>query len=302
MTLVPFILPTPAKPVSKGKLYVVATPIGNRQDWSPRAIDTLKSCSRVLCEDTRHSLPLLTTFGINVPLVSLHQHNERARSEEVMRWLSLGETIGLISDAGTPAVSDPGAYVVNTAINAGFTVSPIPGACAFIAAWSVSGFASLPQDPAKAGFTFIGFIPTEKKSRRLVFADMAQSARPMILYEAPHRLRETLAGLADYFPTDHPIFYGREISKIHETFSALSLADLREQIERQEIPTLGEWVIIIQPLPLMTEISAIPATEVARRLRKNLQGLMSPSSLARLMHQVTGLPRQAIYQQLLEGE
>lgn len=277
-------------------LYVIATPIGNRGDWSARAIETLKSCSIILCEDTRHSLPLLQWAGISARLVSLHHFNEKRRIDEVIGWLQRGDSIGLISDAGTPAVSDPGALLVRAVWQAGFSASPIPGASAAIAAWSASGFG----DGRSPGFQFIGFLPTDKKSRQQAIARMNQATVPTILYEAPHRLQATLHDLQKSYPADHAIFYGREISKIHEGFAHTSLGKLAHALSEQSLPALGEWVLIVTSAQQEIDTPTFTAKALAIKMQQHLRQELSPSALARAIHQITGLPRQQIYQSLLK--
>lgn len=222
-----------------GTLYVVATPIGNLQDITLRAIEVLKKVDRIAAEDTRHSAPLLKHFSISKPTLSMHEFNERERLKVVLEYLRQGESIALISDAGTPLISDPGFHLVREAKANGIKVVTIPGPCAAIAALSVAG---LPTDK----FTFEGFLPAKTEARRNRLATLLHEARTMIFYEAPHRVLSSLQTMAEVFGNERKAVVARELTKIHESVLAENLADLVQYFEVHEKYQRGEFVILIQ--------------------------------------------------------
>lgn len=222
---------------SKGVLYVVATPIGNLDDITLRAIKVLKQVQLVAAEDTRRTGILLRHFGVETSILSVHEHNERARSDQVVRRLAKGESVALVTDAGTPGISDPGAALVVSVRKAGFRVEPIPGASAVAAAVSASGIVS-------HGFTFLGFPPIRSKDRKLWFQSLkaASKDRMVVFFEAPHKLRKTLGELVVL--VKQPIICAREITKLHEEFVTGTPSEL---LERFETP-LGEFTLMIPPI------------------------------------------------------
>lgn len=221
---------------SKGVLYVVATPIGNLEDMTLRAIRILKLVQLVAAEDTRRTGILLRHFEISTPILSVHEHNERARVERIVARLAKGESVALVTDAGTPGVSDPGAALVAAIRAAGFTVEPIPGASAVAAAISASGITS-------HGFTFLGFPPIRGKDRKNWFTDAAESSRRrlVVFFEAPHKLAKTLDELGAY--VKRPIVIGRELTKIHEEFATGTPQELAKRFESPH----GEFTLMIPP-------------------------------------------------------
>lgn len=221
---------------SKGVLYVVATPIGNLEDMTLRAIKILKLVQLVAAEDTRRTGILLRHFDINTPILSVHEHNERARVERIVVRLAKGESVALVTDAGTPGISDPGAALVAAIRTAGFTVEPIPGASAVAAAISASGITS-------HGFTFLGFPPIRGKDRKLWFVDVVESAkkRLVVFFEAPHKLLKTLEELGNY--VKRPIIIGRELTKMHEEFATGTPEELLKRFESPH----GEFTLMIPP-------------------------------------------------------
>ena len=221
---------------SKGVLYVVATPIGNLEDMTLRAIKILKLVQLVAAEDTRRTGILLRHFDITTPILSVHEHNEHARVERIVGRLVKGESVALVTDAGTPGISDPGAALVAAIRSAGFTVEPIPGASAVVAAISASGITS-------HGFTFLGFPPLKGKDRKLWFGDAADTAkkRLVVFFEAPHKLAKTIAELGEY--VKRPIIIARELTKIHEEFATGTPEEL---LKRFETPH-GEFTVLIPP-------------------------------------------------------
>jgi 16S rRNA (cytidine1402-2'-O)-methyltransferase len=222
--------------VSKGVLYVVATPIGNLEDMTLRAIKILKLVQLVAAEDTRRTGILLRHFDINTPILSVHEHNEHARAERIVARLAKGESVALVTDAGTPGISDPGAALVAAIRTAGFTVEPIPGANAVAAAISASGITS-------HGFTFLGFPPIRGKDRKQWFSDVVDGSkkRLVVFFEAPHKLVKTLEELAVY--VNRPIIIGRELTKMHEEFVTGTPADLASRFESPH----GEFTLMIPP-------------------------------------------------------
>ncbi len=216
-----------------GKLYIVATPIGNLEDITLRAINILKSVDLVVAEDTRHSLKLLNHLEISKPLVSYHRHNEDVRYEKILEKIKEGKNIALISDAGTPIISDPGEVIVKEAIKEKIEVIPVPGACAAITALMAAGV-----DTKK--FIFYGFLSLNKKIRKKELEEIQKENRTMIIYEAPHKLKHTLEDFKKYIPTRN-IVLARELTKIHEEFARGTAEELEEKLAEPK----GEYIIII---------------------------------------------------------
>lgn len=221
-----------------GKLYVVATPIGNLADISFRAVDTLKQVDLIAAEDTRHVKMLLQHYGITNKLVSLHQHNEDRASEGLLEKLLAGQSIALVSDAGTPLLSDPGMPLVKRVKEAGLDVVPIPGACALIAALSAAG---LPVTQ----FSFAGFSPRTSSARKAFFAEQGMSPVTWIFYESSHRILASLQDMAEVLPIDREIVIAREITKLHETIVKTSLGHALELVEQDDNMRKGEFVVIV---------------------------------------------------------
>lgn len=222
-------------------MYVVATPLGNLADLSPRARDTLAAAAVIAAEDTRHSKPLLTHYGVRTPLVALHEHNEAAQSARLIERLHQGDDVALISDAGTPAISDPGQRLVAAAHAAGIPVVPLPGPCAAVAALSASGLSS-------ARFAFEGFLPAKPSARRTALTALLDEPRTLILYEAPHRLTALLEDVAQLFG-DREAALAKELTKLHEAVirghAETLLAWLRAEPGRER----GEFVLLIEGAP-----------------------------------------------------
>ncbi|HTM64023.1 MAG TPA: 16S rRNA (cytidine(1402)-2'-O)-methyltransferase [Gammaproteobacteria bacterium] len=219
-------------------LYIVATPIGNLGDMTPRAVDVLQRVDKIAAEDTRHSAPLLKHFSINKPVISLHDFNERERMEQVMEALRNGESIALISDAGTPLISDPGFHLVREAKAQGIPVSPVPGACALIAALSAAG---LPTDK----FIFEGFLPAKNEARKNYLHTLLREPRTIMFYEAPHRLQETLQSLLEVFGGNRKAVVARELTKMFESIIADDLQKLMDYYSQHEDECRGEIVILL---------------------------------------------------------
>lgn len=219
-----------------GVLYIVATPIGNLGDMTYRAVETLRSASRIACEDTRQTRKLLDHFGISGHPVSYHEHNEAARTEEILGWLESGLSVAIVSDAGTPLISDPGFRVVRSAVEHGFPVVPIPGVSAVITALSASG---LPTDE----FRFCGFFPRKQGERRRWLESLAGEEMTMAFYEAPHRIIETLRDIEETL-SDPPVVAARELTKLHEEFLRGAASEVRATLEKRD-SVKGEFTVLV---------------------------------------------------------
>jgi len=229
-----------------GRLYVVATPIGNLGDLGPRARETLAACALIAAEDTRHTGSLLKHFGIGTPMVSLHDHNEAQRAPELVARMRDGASIALVSDAGTPAISDPGYDLVRAAAAAGIDVVAVPGACALIAALSIG---ALPTDR----FCFEGFLPARGSARRTRLAELAAEPRTLVFYESPHRVMETLEDCAAAFGPARLAVVAREITKLHETTYRGTLGELVGRAAGDADFVRGEIVLLIGGAPAVEE-------------------------------------------------
>jgi len=219
-----------------GTLFIVATPIGNLEDITQRALRVLREADLIACEDTRHTRKLLNHFGINTPTISYHEHNEQERAEDLCEALESGKNIALVSDAGTPLISDPGFRIVQAAVDRGISVVPIPGASAVITALSVSG---LPTDQ----FLFAGFLPARTGARRAKLNELRTVAGTLVFYETPHRIKATLQEALEVLGNREAVI-AREVTKLHEEFARGSLSQLIERLSSSEAPR-GEMVLII---------------------------------------------------------
>ncbi|MEO5511923.1 MAG: 16S rRNA (cytidine(1402)-2'-O)-methyltransferase [Longimicrobiales bacterium] len=269
-------------------LYVVSTPIGNLEDISQRALRVLKEVDRVLAEDTRHTATLFRRYDIGTPLVSAHMHNEAGRSSQVVGWLEAGENLALVSDAGTPLLSDPGARIVNEVIAAGHTVVPIPGASALLSALVGSGLDA-------AAFTFFGFPPRTGSERKALLQRIASLDHTAVLYEAPPRVHRLLADLAELCEPERGAVVARELTKVHETFERGTLQSLATYYEAA--PPRGEVVVLVAGGPGLAgaAVAADPAV-VARTL---LDEGGRPSNIARELARRLGMSRNEAYQIVL---
>lgn len=266
------------------RLYVVATPIGNLEDMTARAVRTLAEVDLIAAEDTRESGKLLRHFGITKPIVSLHEHNERRMVPRLIRQLRAGKSIALLSDAGTPLVSDPGYHLVSAAHAAGIPVTPLPGACAAIAALSVCG---LPSDR----FAFEGFPPPKAAARRRRFEQLRDEPRTLIFYEAPHRIAECLADMVQVFGTDRPAAFARELTKQFETVRAAALGKLYEWVRTEADQRRGEIVVLVGG-----RHAAAPTTDAeAERVLRVLLAELPPRQAAALAAHLTGESRNRLY-------
>ncbi|SUX21396.1 Ribosomal RNA small subunit methyltransferase I [Cardiobacterium valvarum] len=270
-----------------GTLYIVATPIGNLDDISRRALATLQAADIIACEDTRHSRRLLDAYAIDRPLTALHQHNERGAAEALIRRLQAGENVALVSDAGTPLVSDPGALLTRLAHEAGIRISPLPGASSVITALSASG---LPADR----FTFAGFIPAKAGERQRFLDDYRTAMHTTIFFEAPHRISETLATMAGTFDGARPLVIARELSKQFEQIAHLSVATAPAWLAGDDNRRRGEFVLLLGAAVAQTTADWQPLADDLRDA-----GLAAKTTAA-LVAKHTGANKKAVYQYLLD--
>jgi len=278
--------------VTYGTLYVIATPIGNLTDISRRALDTLNKVHILACEDKRHSSHLLQQFDIKTKLVALHAHNEQKASSYLLEKLLEGKDIGLISDAGTPLISDPGFYLVKIATKAGIKVSPIAGPCAAIAALSASAISS-------ASFVFEGFLPAKSSTRKQKLTELQHETRTLIFYEAPHRILETVSDLVDIFGGERLVTLAREISKTFETILHDSLAELLIKINTDLNQQRGECVLIIEGNQNITNHKN-QLDEKNLNILKILLAELPVKKAVKLTAQITEVRKNLIYEQALK--
>lgn len=268
-----------------GTLWIVATPIGNLDDLAPRAVAVLRAVALVACEDTRHSAGLFARFGIGTPTLPLHEHNEREASDRVLARLLAGDSVALVSDAGTPLVSDPGYRLVAAAREAGVRVSTVPGPCALVAALSVSG---LPTDR----FCFEGFLPAKAAARRARLEALAADPRTLVFHESKHRIVESLQDLAATLGPLRRATVARELTKLHETVLAGTLEALHARVLADPEQQLGEFVVVVEGAPDDADAARLREGErVFRLLAEELPG----SRAAKLAAAITGAPRNALY-------
>jgi 16S rRNA (cytidine1402-2'-O)-methyltransferase len=276
--------------VNSGTLYVVATPIGNLADMVPRAIETLQTVAVIAAEDTRHSARLLAHFDIKTPAIAYHDHSDEQRTANLITRLLAGDDIALISDAGTPLVSDPGYRLVRSARAEGIKVVPVPGACALIAALSAAG---LPSDR----FAFEGFLPAKQVARCAHLDTLASDTRTLIFYEAPHRILETLQDMATVFGAEREVVMARELTKTFETIKGDSVSVLLEWVAADTNQQRGEIVLLVAGATKKdhAEISAEDA-----RIMKILLEDLPVKQAAALGAKITGLKKNFLYDWALE--
>ena len=272
-----------------GTLYLVSTPIGNLGDITARALDTLRAADFIAAEDTRVALRLLSHFDIRKPVVSYYEHNKLSRGEELIARILAGETCALTTDAGTPAISDPGAELVSQCRDAGIPVRTVPGPCAAVAAFSLCGAIG-------ARFTFEGFLSVNRVSRRAHLASLREETRPMIFYEAPHKLRATLDDFLETFGPDRVVYFARELTKLHEECVPRTLAEAVDFYRDNE--PRGEYVLVVSGAP---EAAPAPAVDAVALAKRYMAEGASPSDAARRASRETNMPRNPIYRALLEG-
>ena len=268
-----------------GMLYLVPTPIGNLGDISQRCRETLEQADFIAAEDTRVSLKLLNHLGIKKSLVSYYEHNKAFKGDQIVQRILAGETCALVSDAGSPAISDPGEDLVKQCAQAGIVVCAIPGPCAAITALSISG-------QATGRFCFEGFLSTAKKSRREHLDSLKQETRTMIFYEAPHKLSATLEDLAEAFGTDRPISLCRELTKLHEEVIRTTLGQAVEYY--RENPPKGEFVLVVAGAPAQETVAASDS-DAAARVTQLMQEGMSRKDAVKQTAKELNLPKNAVY-------
>ena len=266
-------------------LYIVATPIGNLADMVPRAVEVLQSADLVAAEDTRHSQRLFSHFSIETPLVAYHDHSDDQRTTKILQRLEQGQTVALISDAGTPLISDPGYRLVREARERGFNVVPIPGACAFVAALSAAG---LPSDR----FTFEGFLPAKPLAREKALQALAGEARTMVFYEAPHRVLDTLEAMRLVFGDTREAVIAREISKAFETIQLLPLAELVEWVRADSNQQRGEIVLLVRGA---AEGRSSELDAESERVMTLLLAELPPKRAAAVAAEITGVNKKLLY-------
>lgn len=271
------------------QLFVVATPIGHLDDMTFRAIQVLKSVSLIAAEDTRQSAQLLKHFNIETPLTACHDHNEANKIHQLIEKLKNGENLALISDAGTPLISDPGFKLVRAAQEHGIRVTPVPGACAAIAALSAVG---LPSDR----FSFEGFLPSKSSQRLIQLEKLKDETQTLIFYEAPHRILECVKDMRDVFGAERAIGFAREITKTFETINKMMLGELVEFIERDHNQQKGEIVLVIGGAATEKDLSQAKLDEWLNRLLQDV----SVKAAAQIVADLTGMKKKIAYQRALE--
>ncbi len=273
-----------------GILYLVATPIGNLEDMTYRAVRILGEVDQIAAEDTRNSIKLLNHFSIKTPMTSYHEFNKYDKAEVLIDELLSGKNIALITDAGTPGISDPGEVLVKRCYEAGITVVPVPGACAAVSALIASG-----QDTRN--FIFEAFLPMDKKERKQALLRLKDETRTMILYEAPHRLRKTLQELKDILGDDRKMTVCKELTKKHETFKQLSIAETVKLFEDEE--PRGEYVLVIggksEKEVLMEQSRKWEDISVEDHLRMKIEDGMSKKEAVKTVAEERGIPKREVY-------
>ncbi|NUF15390.1 16S rRNA (cytidine(1402)-2'-O)-methyltransferase [Acinetobacter lactucae] len=271
------------------QLFVVATPIGHLDDMTFRAIDILKSVSIVAAEDTRQSAQLFKHYNISTQLTACHDHNESNKIEQLVQRLLAGDNVALISDAGTPLISDPGFKLVRAAQEHGIRVVPVPGACAAIAALSAVG---LPSDR----FSFEGFLPSKASQRISQLEKLKNETQTLIFYEAPHRILECVKNMAEVFGENRSVGFAREITKTFETIKKMTLKDLVSFIENDHNQEKGEIVLVVGGAPEKTDLEQEKLDELLKRLLQDL----SVKAASQLAADLTGIKKKVAYQRALE--
>ena len=275
-----------------GMLYLVPTPIGNLGDISIRCRETLESVDFIAAEDTRVSLKLLNHLGIKKSLVSYYEHNKAYKGNVILDRILAGETCALVSDAGSPAISDPGEELVKQCAEAGVTVCAIPGPCAVITALSISG-------QATGRFCFEGFLSTAKKSRREHLESLVNETRTMIFYEAPHKILTTLEDMADAFGADRPISLCRELTKLHEEVVRTTLGEAIEKYTQS--PPKGEFVLVVSGAPVQEKV--LPTeSDAAKRVAQLMASGISRKDAIKQTAKELDLPKNVVYDAALKIE
>jgi 16S rRNA (cytidine1402-2'-O)-methyltransferase len=276
---------------STGHLYIVATPIGNLDDMVPRAMQTLQSVDFIAAEDTRHSGKLLKHFAIDTPMLAYHEHNESERTGYLLGLLDSGSSIALISDAGTPLISDPGYRLVRAAHAAGVSVVPIPGPSALVAALSVSG---LPSDQV----LFVGFLPSRAQSRRARLQELAPRKETVVIYESCHRIADALADMVLELGPQREVAFCRELTKTFETVRLGSLESIRGWVDADSDQQRGEIVLVVEG----NKDAAVSLDEVSQGWLRALAAEMAPARAAALASKVTGIRKRILYEWLTQSD
>jgi 16S rRNA (cytidine1402-2'-O)-methyltransferase len=273
-----------------GILYVVATPIGNLQDITLRALDTLKAVDAIAAEDTRHTSGLLSHFGISKKLIAVHEHNEHQSAEKLLSQLNAGDSIALVTDAGTPGISDPGAVVVDFVRKAGVKVVPVPGVSAVIAALSASGI-------VQNGFMFHGFLPASGAARRKVLEALKTQTVTLVIYEAPHRIVDSIADMCAVLGGERRITFARELTKTFETIYSCNLSDAVAWLEADLNQQRGEFVLLIEAAALK-DAEEMPEETV--RILKLLLAELPLKQAVKLATEITHEKKNVLYEFALQ--
>lgn len=272
----------------KGRLYIVSTPIGNLEDITLRALDTLKKVDYIACEDTEHSLKLLNYYEIKKPLISYWSEKEKVRAEEIIQKIKAGHNVALITDAGTPGISDPGAVIISRAIEEDIEIIPVPGPTALIAALSISGLNT-------EEFTFIGFLPVKQTQRRKKLLELSSERRTLVFYEAPHRILQSLDDMLEVFG-DRRICVARELTKMFEEVQRGRLSEVLERLEESKIA--GEYVIVIE--------GALEKDRSIEEALKEVRGLMKKGKgrkeAVKIVSELYGLSKKELYEESLKKD
>ena len=273
-----------------GKLYLCATPIGNLEDMTFRVLRILKEADLIAAEDTRNSIKLLNHFDIHTPMTSYHEYNKIDKGKVLVKKMEEGANVALITDAGTPGISDPGEELVRMCLEAGIEVTSVPGACALVTALTMSGLPS-------RRFAFEAFLPMDKKERKQALLRLKDETRTMILYEAPHRLRKTLQELKDILGDDRKMTVCKELTKKHETFKQLSIAEAVKLFEDEE--PRGEYVLVIggksEKEVLMEQSRKWEDISVEDHLRMKIEDGMSKKEAVKTVAEERGIPKREVY-------
>ena len=272
-----------------GLLYVVATPIGNLADISLRAQQVLSEVDFIGAEDTRRTRPLLNHLGVNKPIISLHEHNERQRVDSLLQRILAGESMALVSDAGTPLISDPGYHLVRQAREQGITVIPVPGACALVAALSISG---LPTDH----FRFEGFLPSKSSARKTRLHELEHESVTLVFYESSHRIMDSVQDMLDIFGSDREAVLARELTKMYETVLGSTLDDIVKYLQADPNQSRGEFVLVVKGIEKNKEANEI---EKADGLLQLLLKEMPLKSACQVASKYLGLSKNEVYQRAL---
>ena len=275
---------------------MVATPIGNLADITLRALAVLQRVDAVACEDTRHTAGMLTQYGLHKPLLPLHQHNEAEASQTVLARLKMGERVAYVSDAGTPAISDPGARLVRTVREAGCRVVPLPGASSVTTLLSAAGIEPVHNELAAAGFAFVGFLPTKTKERERAVQALATESRALVILEAPHRIQDMALSLS--ILGNRTVSVGRELTKQFEEIATVACADLPAWLAASPQRSKGEFALVLHPLaPTTATEGDLPVS--ARRTLHLLLAELPLKTAVRLATDITQLPKNVLYEAAL---